>query len=225
MADLEKPRPADEWDAVLKRVRLEVERVGRGADEVKPPPPGTTATDPAARSPDLAAARKFLTEELKVPAARVKKMPPAQVLVLAMKGTFRKYSDDQFKAASLPYPQARLVLAAAHKRLKAAPDTEAGRLAGLLMPRLDKVLAAQNRLQRRIAALRVVEALRLHAAAKGRLPDRLSEVKVVPIPRDPGTGQAFHYERAGDKATLTGRIPGEPLATTGLRYQITLRNK
>jgi hypothetical protein len=96
----------------------------------------------------------------------------------------------------------------------------------MLLPALHKVLAAQNRLDRRIAALRVIEALRMHAAANnGQLPEKLSDVKVVPVPNDPGTGRPFEYRREGRGATLTGRIPGEPLDKNGLRYRITVRKK
>jgi hypothetical protein len=230
LAELDRPRPAEEWDPVLKRVRTEFDRIRRfdveGGKKPRPLPAGTTAADPAAKSPDLPAAQQFLTRELKMPAARVKAMPPAQVLVLAMAGTFRLYSDDQFKVINLPYAQARPLLVAAQKRLQAAPDTEAVRLARLLTPRLDRILGAKNRLQRRIAALRVIEALRLHAAAHGgQLPERLSEVNAAPVPVDPGTGRAFHYERDGATAILTGQIPGEPLETTGLRYRISVRKK
>ena len=79
------------------------------------------------------------------------------------------------------------------------------------------------RLDRKIAALRVIEALRLHAAAKGGLPDKLDEVTVAPLPLDPATGKAFEYKREGNNATLTSRIPGEDVAVSGLRYRITLR--
>jgi hypothetical protein len=64
----------------------------------------------------------------------------------------------------------------------------------------------------------------MHAAANGgQLPDKLAQVKVVPVPNDPGTGQPFEYDRDGQTATLRSRIPGEPLATTGLRYRVTVR--
>ncbi len=43
------------------------------------------------------------------------------------------------------------------------------------------------------------------------------------MPDDPGTGRPFEYRRDGDTATLISRIPGQPLAVTGLRYRITLR--
>jgi hypothetical protein len=153
-------------------------------------------------------------------------MPPAQVLVLWMAWTYRDFSDDLYKAAYLPYLEGTPVYAAAHKRLVNAPDDEGHRLTRMLLPALHKVRVAQNRLDRRIAALRVIEALRLHAAANGgKLPGKLSDVKVVPVPRDPGTGKPFRYERDGRTATLTGTVPDQPLEGSGLRYRLTLRKE
>jgi hypothetical protein len=80
------------------------------------------------------------------------------------------------------------------------------------------------RLERKLAALRAIEALRMHAAVHGgQLPNKLHEVTIVPVPNDPGTGQPFEYQREGQSATLISRIPGEKLETTGLRYRITIR--
>ena len=226
MADLDRARTAEQWDEVLVRVRKEVRRITAFERGVKPQPPKPQPQEPASKSPDLETARKYLSEQRGLPAARVKEMPAAQVLVLWMADTFGDYRDDLFKASTLPYLKARVVQVAAQKRLTAAPDTEAVRLSRLLLPRLDKVSAAHNRLNRRIAALRVIEALRMHAAANdGRLPDKLGDVTVVPVPDDPGTGKPFSYLKDGAKATLTGTIPGEPGASNGLRYRLRVRAK
>jgi len=64
----------------------------------------------------------------------------------------------------------------------------------------------------------------MHAAAHdGQLPDKLTQVPLVPVPNDPGTGQPFEYQRDGRTATLVSRIAGEPLEKTGLRYRVTIR--
>jgi hypothetical protein len=79
---------------------------------------------------------------------------------------------------------------------------------------------AEVRLDRRVAALRAVEALRLHAAAHdGRLPNSLDPVKAVPVPDDPMTGKPFPYRREGESAVLTG--PASP--PFRLVYRITIR--
>lgn len=223
LADVDRPRSAAEWDAALKRVRAESERISKEAKEAKPPTPGTTSADPAAKSPDLAAARKYLADVAGVAKARLDKMTPAEVLLRYAAALQRELSDEVTKGAYLPYHKARAVMDAAEKRLKAAPDTEAGRLSRSFLPALIRVRVAQVRVERKLAALRAIEALRMHAAAKGQLPDKLEDVTVVPVPDDPGTGRPFEYVREGGTATLSSRLPGEPLETSGLRYRVTLR--
>jgi hypothetical protein len=228
LGDLERSRTPKQWDAVLRRVRKEFEPMLTEGKNGKPLPEGTRPEDPASKAPDLEAARKYLTVQRGLPAKQVKEMPPAQVLVLAMAAAYRDFSDEQHKVSNLPYPQARLAFAAADKRLRKAPDTEVNRLARTLLPALGKVLESQNRLDRRIAALRVIEALRLHAAANdGKLPEKLSDLTAVPIPNDPGTGKPFAYEYDGKKGTaiLTGTIPGEPAKGNSMRYKLSMRKK
>jgi hypothetical protein len=222
MADLDRPRSAEEWDAILFRVRKEYERWRF----VKAPPlkPGTTSSDPAAKSPDLPAARKYLTEVVGMTAANVEAMPPAQILLLHMAHLYHEARDDIFKGSYLPFPQSLKINREAEQRVKSLPDIEAARLPREFLPAVQKVQVAKVRLDRKLAALRVIEALRMHAAAHGgRLPDKLDEVTIVPVPNDPGTGQPFEYQHEGETVTLISRIPGEKLETTGLRYRITMR--
>jgi hypothetical protein len=224
LADLERPRSPEDWEATLRRVRLEFEQLAKRDRSIRPPKPGHSSADPASKSPDLAAARKYLTEVAGLSAARVKAMSPAEVLLLYLSRYHRELSDEVFKSTYLPYPEGRTLLAEADKRMKSRPDTEGARLATLFLPAILKVHQAQARTERRLALLRAIEALRMHVAANaGRLPDKLSQVTVVPVPTDPGTGQPFEYRREGQTATLTSRIPGEPLETSGLRYRLTVR--
>jgi hypothetical protein len=79
------------------------------------------------------------------------------------------------------------------------------------------------RVERHLAALRCVEALRLHGAGHdGQLPARLDEVRAVPLPTDPVTGKGFDalYRRDGARAVLdVPAVPGQP-AVTGRRYEL-----
>ncbi|HLW64838.1 MAG TPA: hypothetical protein VKS79_05915 [Gemmataceae bacterium] len=218
LARLDQPLAPEYWDKVLARLRFHKDRI----DDRQGPKEGTKASDLAANSPDLPIARKYLTEVVHL--ADVDKMQPAKALLLYLSHYYHEIRDDIFKASYLPYPQARPLDVLAEQRLKTGlHDTEAGRLARMLMAAVLKVRLAEVRLERRLAMLRVIEALRMHAASTGQLPDKLSDVKIVPVPDDPGTGKPFEYSRDGDKATLSSRIPGEPLTITGMRYQITLR--
>jgi hypothetical protein len=230
LADLSRPRSPEQWDAMLKKVRMDYQRFadvpeegGGGHAKI---PAGTTPEDAASKSPELAAARKHLIEQKKLAADKVSTMPPAQVLLLYLADTYSIFRDDCFKTTNLPFSEARVAFAEAESRLKAAPESEGKRLASMLLPAIGKVLLSQNRLERRVAALRVIEALRLYAAAHdGKLPDKLSQVTLVPVPDDPGTREPFGYQRDGDTATLTSHIPGTKTEETGLRFKLTMQKK
>jgi hypothetical protein len=226
LADLDRQRTPEQWEADLQRLgstlkllqEISGEPGGKGRKVEAP------KLVPANDSPELPAAKKYLTEVMGLPAERARAMPAAQVLFLYLLDSYNELRDEMFKAAYLPYPQARLVSLEAEKRLKTAPQGTGTTLARLLLPAIPKVQLAQIRSERKLAALRTIEALRMHAAAHGgELPEKLADVKVVPVPNDPGTDQPFEYHRDGATAILTSRIPDQPLATTGLRYRVTIR--
>lgn len=174
------------------------------------------------------AARKQLVE-LGWPAATVDKMPPAQVVALRAVAVYRSFTDDQAKCFSLPYPEARAELAKVRERAdKLKKDSGDHILVTFAMtaPAVEKFYEAHARTARRIAALRAVEAVRLHAALNdGKLPKALADVKAVPVPEDPHTLKAFEYAVEGDKFTLSGPTPTGEKATPSntLRYEVTLR--
>jgi hypothetical protein len=229
LADLDRPRSPEQWDTVLKKVRTEFQRLvaadHEGGDKGYKPLTGTAPDDPASKSPDLARARKYLVDQRKLAADKVEAMPPAQALLLYILHSYHEFRDDSFKASYLPYTEAKVAFAEAEARRKAAPDTEARRFPDALLPSIGSVLRSQMRIDRKIAALRVIEALRMHAAANdGKLPDKLSDVKLVPVPNDPGSEKPFEYTRDGDTATLIGRIPGDAQAVTGLRYRLVMKH-
>jgi hypothetical protein len=224
LADLDRIHSPEEWDMTLRRFRKDVEQIFQGSPNVKPVKPGSAVTDPAAKSSDLPTAKKYLAEVVGMAAARIDTMSPAEVLIRYQMSYYHEIRDELFKGYYIPFPQSQPLFVEAERRLKSGPDTEAARLAEGLLPILRAVRLAQIRIERKLASLRAIEALRMHAAANGgELPDRLDQVKVAPVPNDPGTGQPFEYHRDGPTATLTSRIPGEPLNQTGLRYRITLR--
>jgi hypothetical protein len=84
-------------------------------------------------------------------------------------------------------------------------------------------MQAETRLDRRVAALRVVEAIRIHAAANdGKLPDTLDEVTIVPVPIDPATSTPFEYIREGEAARLTCPLLNNT-PRSNVDYRITIR--
>jgi hypothetical protein len=229
LADLDRERTGEQWDAILRRIRSAIRNISM---EGKPPklpnwfPAQRTPEEPAANSPDLSAARAFVARTKGLPAEKVEAMPPAQVMLLYFAGTYSEKRDDLFRALDLPYPQARTLLNAAVKRLREIPSSEGEAMARALLPALDRVTAAQARIERNLHALRVIEALRIYAAAHdGRLPVKLGNVTEVPVPDDPGTGQPFEYSRDGDTATLVSQVPDDSLPNNGIRYRVSVRKK
>jgi hypothetical protein len=174
---------------------------------------------PAAKAALLAAGRK---------PDEVEALPALQVVLSAAVREFERRRDDMFKWASLPYTEARPALMRANREIieerSARPDALS--IAQQLLPGVVKVVDAAARLDRRIAALRCIEAVRLHAAAHdGKPPAALSDVTEVPIPGDPITGKPFEYQVNGNTFTLSAGPPaGEaPTPYTVLAYEVTLR--
>ncbi len=92
-----------------------------------------------------------------------------------------------------------------------------------MLPYAYKARQAQVRLQQRVAYLRVIEAIRLHAFDNaGKLPASLKEIK-SPIPPDPVTGEAFVYSVKDGVATLTGGNSNPGQANTNRVYEIRIR--
>lgn len=170
-------------------------------------------------------AKKLLTASGWNPAA-VEALPALQVVLLAEVAQYDRWFDEMAKWIGFPYPLVRKELKAAEQRLNEDLGATGGRgasLAGLLLPATMSVQFAATRTDRRIAALVAVEALRLHAAATGALPDKLADV-AVPLLSDPVTGASIEYGRSGDRATLTLPPPkGEPTHfNNSMRYEITV---
>ena len=58
---------------------------------------------------------------------------------------------------------------------------------------------------RQINLLRTVEALRMYAAEHGRWPEKLEDIKAVPVPNDPFTEKPFEYAVKDGVALLDRR--------------------
>jgi len=114
------------------------------------------------------------------------------------------------------YPLAREGIEAAEEPSSGSGEgMEVVPLARLVLPAVGNCRVAVTRLERRFAALRCVEAIRLYAAAHdGRLPEFLDEVTEVPIP-----GKPFPYRLEGDTAVLEAAGPD---TSHPRRYRLTL---
>lgn len=111
---------------------------------------------------------------------------------------------------NLPYPTAKRMMDQSYKRFeKESKDVDIERVIRCMLPGLFVAKAVQTRLDREIAVLRVLEALRIHAAHnKGTLPEKLEDITKVPVPNDPVTQKAFGYKLENGKAHLsTTKVP------------------
>jgi hypothetical protein len=156
----------------------------------------------------------------------VEALPTLQVVLIHSLHQYRRLQDDLFKGYGLPYGEARPRMEQADKRIRQARN----RLEGMpfidYLPAIRQVVAASVRLERRVAALRCVEAIRLYAAAHdGKPPATLDALTEVPVPSDPMTGKAFTYRVSGDRAMLSAPPPPGEQANryNTLHYELTLR--
>lgn len=93
-----------------------------------------------------------------------------------------------------------------------------------LKPAHDRVRLTMNRLDRHVAALQCIEALRLYAAVhNGKFPNALTEITKISIPNDPITKKPFVYRRTGSEAVLEAPAPKGAKPKDAMRYQLTLK--
>ena len=167
----------------------------------------------------VAAARRRLAGG-GLPEDRLKRFPPEQVLLLDERREYEVRRDDVMKLMTLPFWEAEAQEARA-AQVKRPPAL----FAEALVPAMKAVRRAQARIDQRIALLRHVEALRLHAAEHdGKLPAKLAEVS-VPLPNDPVTGKPFRYELIGATAHVRGSPPAgaEKDPFFNVHYVVTVR--
>ena len=143
------------------------------------------------------------------PPETVEKMPVAQVVMLRMAGEFNRERDELFKYANLPLWQAAPFLEELERQNRPGMMGQGASkiLARLLLPALYAVFEARVRLDRKIAALRQLEALRLYATQTGGLPEKLENTK-LPLVLDPMHGKPFEYTR---KSATEGVLRGMPM--------------
>jgi tetratricopeptide (TPR) repeat protein len=88
-----------------------------------------------------------------------------------------------------------------------------------------KVHLLMNRLDRHVAVLQCIEAMRLYAAKNGEFPNNLSNIADVAIPDDPAIGKPFMYHLTGSKAILEAPAPEGTTAKYAMRYELKLKNE
>jgi hypothetical protein len=141
---------------------------------------------------------------------------------------YQSFADDFEKAWYLPYWEMQQQIQSVDRRLyRAGPfgggkDREVLPIVSMLLPAIHAARGAQVRLERDVAALKVIEALRMYAASHaGGLPATLDEITDVPVPLNPATGKPFAYRIDGRAAVL--ELPSsEGFPGYNRRYEITI---
>lgn len=156
-------------------------------------------------------------------ADKVEAMPVGQVIAIDAERQYRFFTNELEKWYYVPFAVAKQheqkldqLLSQGKLELGAG-----GMLANLLLPALSSVRNAELRIERQLNALQVVEAIRMHAADTGRLPEGLDKITVVPVPLNPMTDRPFEYRLDGDLAVL--ELPstdGDP--NSAWRFEIRL---
>ena len=177
-----------------------------------------------AEKKQLELARSYL-REMGLSAAKLEALPERQLLLLEGRYRFLEQRDDMIKWMMLGYPQAesRMLVKDGKLTWPTTPEFERSLFAPI-MTQAFKVRQAQVRIQQRLALLRLAEAIRLHAAKTGKLPESLDAIE-VPAPVDPVTGKAFTYALKDGVAYIRGAIAKgqEKNYVFRVRYELTLR--
>jgi hypothetical protein len=136
-------------------------------------------------------AKKGFTQE------QINAMPAAQAVLIYQKQQYQEIADNIFKWLEIPYNQSQPYMLKSQDQLSSIENQGIKtNLFSNLLPGLSRVSFLQARLERNIAMLRTIEAIRIYAAANsGQIPEKLSDITSVPVPSDPVTGKDFIYQR------------------------------
>ena len=86
------------------------------------------------------------------------------------------------------------------------------------------MLLIAKRLDNNLNASQCVEAIRDYAATHdGRLPEKLSDISDLELPKDVMCNKAFQYQRTATGALLQSEMPKGGDAIDTVRYQIVLK--
>lgn len=155
----------------------------------------------------------------------VASMHAARVLMVYTVDMYRKYRDGSFKWFCLPYAETREGMAKCEQQFKGEiRGQEVFPVASMLLPAIGGAKLAVARHDRGLEIIRMVEAIRMHAATHGgRLPSGLDEITDVPVVSDPMWGRPFQVSREGDAVVIeSAPVPWNDELRYGLRVEVRL---
>ena len=231
--DLDSPRTDAEWAARLSRLHARWNPLVKTLGMLT-----TIETDPA-KPGEKPAAQPVLTIDADFSKFQAAVLPEAnaflkargissedkceaRLILMYIAAQYHEIRDDAVKGYYLPYSEATEFYKAAEINRKAAKGA-IGNFFTEITPVLSAAHLAETRLDRRVAALRVIEAIRMYAAAnKGSLPASLNKITAVPVPVDPLTNRPFAYSVENDAAILSA--PLRSGNAPGLSYHLSIRH-
>jgi hypothetical protein len=218
LRDLDKGLSVEQWNAVMEKLPRMLQW-DDGRSEIR----RAAQLGPAVMAIRLyPLAKKYYLDRGMAP-AKVEAMPVHQILAKYMVESFQEETDEVLKWQTLPYWQAAEQMRAAEEAAKTAQAKgEAGPF-GWMVPSVSAARLKLVLVDRHIASLQCVEAIRAYAAIhNGNLPDSLVDLVETPAPLDPVTGQPFAYEVNANVAMLTAPIPLGGRPEQGWRFEISI---
>ncbi len=216
LRDLDKKELApDQWRRLLNET---TDKVFRLADGRLPPGMDRLAVT-ALTLKGYPLAKRALIERGRS-AAEVEAMPVPQMVMIYTTDTYDELRDEMFKWLYLPYIEGQKGLDDSQRQLMTAGKREIIPIASILLPAVQAAKSAEARAQRDMAALQVLEAIRLYGAKHARLPESLKDITDVPVPLDPMRGEPFIYHRDDPSDASTAILEAPLPSYSRLRYQI-----
>lgn len=131
---------------------------------------------------------------------------------------FRQYEiayDEWYKLRGLEYPALIERAKAFDAWAKQLKQEQPANPLVQTSPDMLTMVAKFARADRRLAALKAVEAVRAYPAVNGgKLPEQLDEVVETPVPANPMTGKPFAYAMSNGVATISDSTLGDHLEYT-----------
>jgi hypothetical protein len=153
---------------------------------------------------------------------RIEAMPTSTVLVTYLVDQYQREAENLYKWQGLPYWQSESGLAAAVQRLAGSPMRNTNPLF-FYLPDLGNANYAMAAIDRKVAVLECVEAIRAYAAAHdGTVPASLNDLSDTPVPMDPLVGKPFGYSVEGNTVTLRAARPARAYMDWEKIYVITI---
>jgi len=167
----------------------------------------------------LPRASEYYAQSHHLSADQVQQLDPFQVVAAYWYHEYQVVNDDYYKLTAFPYPLAITKMNEAADRFKKLQTQEPANVFLFFQASLNRAAVTFARVDRMLAALTAVEAIRSYAAANGgKLPAALADITDTPVLDNPATGKPFDYAIQGDSAILSDQSLGLPL-----KYTIRIR--